>query len=51
MLHAVQLSPIALTQKLKPDEWERLFTATRNTLTLWIDRLRSEGDKGFLRRR
>jgi len=47
ILHAAQLSPIALTQKLKPDEWEQLFTATRNTLKFWIDRLRSEAEKGF----
>ena len=42
ILHAAQLSPIALTQKLKPEEWERLFTASRETLQLWIDRLRAE---------
>ncbi len=47
ILHAARLSPIALTQKLKPDEWERLFTATRDTLKLSIDRLRSEAEKGF----
>jgi formamidopyrimidine-DNA glycosylase len=47
ILHAAQLSPIALTQKLKPDEWERLFTATTDTLKLWIDRLRNEADKTF----
>ena len=29
ILHAAQLSPIAQTHKLKPDEWERLFAATR----------------------
>src|SRR5271163_2973966 len=29
ILHAAKLSPIALTQKLKPEEWERLFTASR----------------------
>ena len=29
ILHAAQLSPITLTHKLKPEEWERLFTATR----------------------
>jgi formamidopyrimidine-DNA glycosylase len=28
ILHAAQLSPVALTQKLTPDEWERLFDAT-----------------------
>jgi formamidopyrimidine-DNA glycosylase len=47
ILHAAGLSPIALTKKLKPDEWERLFTATRDTLKLWIDRLRGEAETGF----
>jgi formamidopyrimidine-DNA glycosylase len=47
ILHAAQLSPVTLTHKLKPDEWERLFSATRSTLTLWIDRLRTEAAKSF----
>jgi formamidopyrimidine-DNA glycosylase len=47
ILHAAQLSPIMLTQKLTPDEWERLFAATRNTLDLWIKRLRSEAEASF----
>ena len=47
ILHAARLSPIALTKKLKPDEWERLFAATRDTLRLWIDRLRAEAEMGF----
>jgi formamidopyrimidine-DNA glycosylase len=47
ILHAAQLSPVALTHKLEPREWERLFAATRDTLTLWIDRLRSEAEAGF----
>jgi formamidopyrimidine-DNA glycosylase len=47
ILHAAQLSPIALTQKLKPDEWERLFTATQATLKLWINRLHQEAETGF----
>ena len=47
ILHAAQLSPIALTQKLKPDECERLFTATRDTLKHWIDRLGREADASF----
>jgi formamidopyrimidine-DNA glycosylase len=47
ILHAAQLSPIALTHKLKPDEWDRLFTVTRSTLTLWIDRMRAEAEKAF----
>jgi formamidopyrimidine-DNA glycosylase len=47
ILHAARLSPIALTQKLTPDEWERLFDATRSTLQSWIDRLRDEANGGF----
>jgi formamidopyrimidine-DNA glycosylase len=47
ILHAARLSPIALTQKLKPDEWERLFAVTRETLTLWINRRRAEAEIGF----
>jgi formamidopyrimidine-DNA glycosylase len=47
ILHAAQLSPIVLTQKLKADEWERLFTATRGTLTLWMNRLRAEAENSF----
>ena len=42
ILHAAQLSPITLTHKLDPQEWERLFAATRGTLALWIDRLRAD---------
>jgi formamidopyrimidine-DNA glycosylase len=47
ILHAARLSPIALTQKLKADEWERLFAATRGTLSYWIDQLRAEAKTGF----
>jgi formamidopyrimidine-DNA glycosylase len=47
ILHAAQLSPITLTRKLDQQEWERLFAATRDTLTLWIDRLRVEAEAGF----
>ncbi len=47
ILHNARLSPIALTQKLKPEEWERLFTATRDTLQLWMDRLSSEAETRF----
>ncbi|MGA8490368.1 MAG: DNA-formamidopyrimidine glycosylase family protein [Terriglobales bacterium] len=47
ILHAAQLSPIVLTRKLKPDEWQRLFAATRDTLGLWIRRLRAEAETGF----
>ena len=47
ILHAAQLSPIALTHKLQPSEWERLYAAARNTLALWIERLRDEAKAGF----
>ena len=47
ILHAAQLSPIALTHKLSQDEWERLFAATRRVLDLWIERLREEAAAGF----
>jgi formamidopyrimidine-DNA glycosylase len=47
ILHAAQLSPLTLTQKLTPPEWERLFAATRETLQLWIVRLRDEAQSAF----
>ena len=47
ILHAAQLSPVALTRKLEPQEWERLYTATRATLELWIGRLGDEAKAGF----
>lgn len=47
ILHSAQLSPIALTQKLTSEEWQRLFAATREVLKLWIDRLRAESTAGF----
>jgi formamidopyrimidine-DNA glycosylase len=47
ILYAAQLSPVTLTHKLSPLEWERLFAATRDTLRLWIDRLRAEVEAGF----
>ena len=47
ILHAAQLSPITLTHKLTSEEWDRLFTATRTTLTLWIEKLQAEAKHGF----
>ena len=47
ILHAAQLSPITLTHKLEPQDWERLFNATRQTLKLWIERLGLEAEAGF----
>lgn len=47
ILHAAQLSPIAQTKKLEPDEWKRLYAATRNTLQHWIDRFMTEAEDAF----
>jgi formamidopyrimidine-DNA glycosylase len=42
ILFNARLSPITLTQKLKPDEIARLFDAVRDTLLYWVDRHRTE---------
>ena len=47
ILHAAQLSPIAQTHRLGDEEWQRLFTATREILDLWVNRLRAEASAGF----
>jgi formamidopyrimidine-DNA glycosylase len=47
ILHTAQLSPVALTHKLKPEEWDRLYKATRETMQLWVDRLSEEAKSGF----
>jgi formamidopyrimidine-DNA glycosylase len=46
ILHAARLSPLKLTRQLDPAEIERLYRATRDTLTTWIERLRKlSGDE------
>jgi formamidopyrimidine-DNA glycosylase len=47
ILHAARLSPITLTRKLTPDEWQRLFVAARRTLQQWVDRLQTEAGTDF----
>jgi formamidopyrimidine-DNA glycosylase len=47
ILHAAQLSPVTLTSKLKPEDWQRLFDCTRSVMTLWMDRLVTEAKKKF----
>jgi formamidopyrimidine-DNA glycosylase len=47
ILHAARLSPLKLTHSLTDDEWSRLHDATRATLLLWIDRLRTDTAGGF----
>jgi formamidopyrimidine-DNA glycosylase len=41
ILFDARLSPVKLTQRLTPEEIERLFTSTRTTLTKWVEVLRS----------
>lgn len=47
ILHRARLSPIKLTRKLTGDEIERLLAATRETMQIWIDRLRTEAQGEF----
>lgn len=47
ILHAARLSPVTLTRKLTDAQWSRLFDATRETLTLWAQRLRDEAAGDF----
>jgi formamidopyrimidine-DNA glycosylase len=47
ILHRAQLSPIAMTQKLKPEEIGRLLVATRESLLEWTERLRVEAAGKF----
>jgi formamidopyrimidine-DNA glycosylase len=47
ILHAAQLSPIAMTYKLTPDEWEDLYDATIQTMAFWIEQLKHEAEKNF----
>jgi formamidopyrimidine-DNA glycosylase len=47
ILHRAQLSPVALTQRLRPEEINRLLIATRETLTEWTHHLRAEAGGKF----
>jgi len=47
ILHAAQLSPLTLTQKLESHEWERLFAAARHTIELWVHRLSADVKTDF----
>lgn len=42
-----ELSPIKLTHRLTDEEIERLYLATRATLTNWVERLRAEAGERF----
>ncbi|MGP6157094.1 MAG: Fpg/Nei family DNA glycosylase [Vulcanimicrobiaceae bacterium] len=47
ILHAARLSPVALTSRLTPQEWLRLYDATRATLRFWTDKLQAETNGAF----
>jgi formamidopyrimidine-DNA glycosylase len=47
ILHAAQLSPVTLTSRLTDAQWEKLFAATRETLTAWMERLGKEAEAEF----
>jgi len=47
ILFDARLSPLTLTQKLKPEEIERLFVAVRKSLSQWTERLRQETGNEF----
>ncbi|HEU4431725.1 MAG TPA: DNA-formamidopyrimidine glycosylase family protein [Myxococcota bacterium] len=47
ILHAARLSPVQMTTSLSPDELARLFSATRETLRLWTERLRAQTGDAF----
>lgn len=47
ILHRARLSPLALTQKLKPEEIGRLYEATQSVMQEWIERLRTQTGDSF----
>ena len=47
ILHAARLSPVTLTSRLDAEEIQRLFTATREVLSRWTDRLVEEARESF----
>jgi formamidopyrimidine-DNA glycosylase len=47
ILHRARLSPVMLTSRISDEEAERLHRAVRESMTEWIERLRSEAGDGF----
>ena len=47
ILWGAKLSPLLQTQRMSDEQWDRLHDATRRTLQLWIDRLKSEAQDRF----
>jgi formamidopyrimidine-DNA glycosylase len=47
ILYHAQLSPVALTQRMSPEDISRLFEATRHTLAEWTQNLRVKAGEKF----
>ena len=47
ILHRARLSPVMLTRRIRDEEVERLFAATKATLEEWTTRLRAEAGDSF----
>ncbi len=47
ILQRARLSPVAMSGKLTPEETERLYHATRDTMADWVERLRTESGEAF----
>ncbi len=47
ILHRAGLSPVMLTQRMKPDEIARLHLAARDSLIEWTEKLRAESGAKF----
>jgi formamidopyrimidine-DNA glycosylase len=47
ILFEARLSPLLLTQKMNPEQIERLYAAVRNSLLQWTERLRREAGDEF----
>lgn len=47
ILHRARLSPVAMTQALKPSQQNRLYEAVQATLADWIARLKAEAGDSF----
>jgi formamidopyrimidine-DNA glycosylase len=50
ILHRARLSPLTLTDRLGPEQWERLHWATIAVLSEWTERLRAESAGYFPRK-
>ncbi len=47
ILHCARLSPVMLTQRMKPEEISQLHEATKRTLRLWTEKVRAETGSKF----